>query len=175
MAKKEIVKISDITKFGDSLAKSIRANLRAVTPKLGGAGMVKLSKAQSRAGKTTISIVIGEGKKDPKSPTQPIAGMIRAIESGASPHRISPRKGSRLAFTWAKAVPPFIRGKKMAGTASGGRLSFFYVDHPGMQGFHPIEKSLITTQLRATQELRNDIRGNIKDLLNMTIREINRK
>ena len=70
MAKqKEIVTISDITKFGDSLAKSIRANLRSVTPKLGGSGMVKLSNAQSRAGKTSISIVIGEGKKDPKSPT----------------------------------------------------------------------------------------------------------
>ena len=91
MAKTEIVKISDITKFGDSLAKSIRARLRNVTKKLGGAGMVKLSSGTSRDGQAKISIVIGEGRKDPTSPTQPITGLLMAVERGARPHQIYPR------------------------------------------------------------------------------------
>lgn len=171
----EIVKISDITKFGNRLASSIRANLRAVSKKLGGAGMVKLAKATSRAGKTSISITIGEGRMDPNSPTQPITGLIRAIEGGAKPHRIYPRTKKRLAFNWPTASPPFKRGPKLAGKFPDGRLSFFYVDHPGMAGFHPIEKSIITTMGKATEELKRGIRANIIDSLNVSIREANRR
>lgn len=171
----EIVKISDITKFGNRLAASIRANLRAVSKKLGGGGMVKLARATSRAGKTSISITIGEGRMDPNSPTQSIAGMIRAIEGGAKPHRIYPRTKKRLAFYWPKASPPFKRGPKLAGKLPDGRLSFFYVDHPGMTGFHPIEKSISATLGKATEELRQGVRANIIDALNISIREANRR
>lgn len=172
---KEIVKISDIVKFGNVLAQSIRASLRGVTKKLGGSGMVKLTKGQSRNGLASISIVIGEGKKDPNSPTQPISGMIRAIEFGAKPHIISPRRGTRLAFMWDKATPPFKRGRKMAGQLPDGRLSFFFVEHPGMKGRHPIATSIRRTRGKATQELAKSIRMNIQDMLSITIREINRK
>ena len=176
MAEKQIVKISDITKFGDSLAKSIRANLRSVTKKLGGSGMVKLTNATSRGGNTSINILIGDGKKDPNSLTQPITGLIRAVEGGAKAHVIAPRKGKYLAFKWPGVTPH--RGKvakKYVGKLSDGRLLFNYVDHPGMKGFHPIRKSIETTLRKATPELKASIRKNVVDMLNITIREINRK
>lgn len=157
---KEIVKISDITKFGDSLAKSIRANLRAVTKKLGGSGMVKLSNATSRGGNTSINIVIGDGKKDPNNIKKPITKMIWAIEKGSPPHLIPASNKPYLKFYWER------EGKIFRGLS---------VDHPGMEGFHPIKKSIETTLKKATPELKASIRKNVVDMLNITIREINRK
>ena len=173
--KKEIVKISDITKFGNSLAKSIRARLRAVTKKLGGSGMVKLTNGTSRDGQAKITIVIGEGKKDPTSPTQPITGLLGAVEYGAEPHVISPRTKQTLAFFWPKATRPIRRGGKILGTTMDGKILFSYVDHPGMKGYHPIRDAVAATREKAVDELKLDIRKNIVEAMNITIREINRK
>jgi hypothetical protein len=197
MAKKdpEIVKISDITTFGNRLAIAIRVKLGSITKNLRNKkGLVVLTKGQSKQGRAEITISIDTSLRDPKSPTQSISGLIGALEYGAKPHVITPRTAPGLAFKWPKANVDALRGSlyratytkkgtfrknprqtKFKGFASGGRLAFNWVDHPGMTGYHPIRQALRETRAQATDELRARLKKNVIDSLNFTIREVNKR
>jgi hypothetical protein len=176
MAKTPIVKISNITKFMDSLARSLRSNF-AWSSQI--RKTIRNHPATDRSGNVSGFITIGENEKDKSG--NPLSGMIRAFEWGSGIHGtkrakyiISPKNKTRLAFLWPKATPPYIRGRKLAGTASGGRLSFFYVEHPGVQKRGSIEKSVNATLSKAVPELKLAIRQNIVDIINITVNEINK-
>ncbi len=180
MAKtKKVVMITDVIQFTNTLAKSIRARYASWSGQLGKS--VVNHPATDRNGKVSGFITIGEGMVDKSG--NPLSGMARAYEYGSGIHSptnrrkyiISPKNGYRLAFAWPKASPPFRRGRKLAGTASGGRLSFFYVEHPGVAKRGDIQKAIDATLPKASDDLRLAIRKNMVDIINVTISEINRK
>jgi hypothetical protein len=172
---KEIVKISNITQFADSLAKSIRSRY-GWSKQL--RNSVRLGLAESTSsGNVSIPIFVGVGNDKSGNP---LTGMAGAYEFGSGIHgskhatyQIRPKNGKRLAFNWSKASPPYKRGKKLAGVLPDGRLSFFYVDHPGVEAYPTIKPAVDATLKKATDELKQDIMLNIRDVMNLTIREIN--
>lgn len=169
---KSLVQIKTMNEFGNKLAQSIRNSLR-ISKQLSKPGIVRLGKVTSPKGRMVISIEIG-GQQFKDRNGNPIDPFIRSLESGAEPHIIKPRRKKRLAFFWSKARPPFNkRGRKFAGMSSDtGKLLFFYVEHPGMSGKHPIEKAIDRTLARATDELANNIMGNISDFLDFSLKEV---
>lgn len=158
MARKvRLVKISDITQFANTLARSIRSNLSWST-KLRGA--VKLHPAKESADGATINITIGEGNKS-------LAGMARAFDTGSGLHGkykkkyiIQSKSGKLLAF---QATNDF----------SGRLIRVAKVQHPGVEGKGYIKKSIDATRKKATEELALRVRKNLVDELRLTLKEIN--
>jgi len=159
----KLVKISDITKFGNSLAQSIRANLNWSKQLR---KSVILEKAKDSNGQVSISISVGAKGADKSG--NPLTGMALAYEFGSGIHRtrgvpqrysIRPRLKNNLYFISPGYKTPFI-GK--------------HVLHPGVAQREFINKSRQAIQARATDELRLAIRKNIIGELNLVIKEINR-
>lgn len=170
-----LVKISDITQLADSLAKSLRANLRWSTQLR---KSVKIGKAKEIGDTVSINIQIGVGTD---RQGKPLTGMARAYEFGSGIHATRGRRGTyiirpvnkkRLAFAWPKATPPFRRGKKLAGQLPDGKLSFFYVEHPGVEQREYIEKSKQSILPKVIPELAIRIRQNVKNELKLAIKGI---
>ena len=173
----KLVKISDITQLADSLARSLRANLRWSSQLRKSVGV---GKAVESADTVSIKIQIGVGTDHQG---KPLVGMARAYEFGSGIHAtrgkvgkyiiapISPNK--RLEFVWAKATPPYKRGPKMAGRGyKAGTLSFFYVEHPGVRQREYIQKSKQSILPKAIPELAAKIRQNVKNELSLAIKGI---
>ena len=156
----KIASVSDITKLGDSLAKSIRTNLQWSKQLR---NSVVLSTATERDGRLNINIEVG-GKGLDKS-GNPLSGMARAYEYGSGIHGengmtypIEPKNKPNLIFFW-----------KREGKLFKGR----HVDHPGVAPREYLQKSINSTLPKATEELALNIRTNIVNSLNIEIREMN--
>jgi hypothetical protein len=164
MAKKPLVTIGDITTFGNRLRQSIISNLQWST-KL--RNSVTLERGETDGTVTSISITVGARGVDESG--NPLTGMAAAYEYGSGLHRtkglaakykISARKAPYLFFVSPGYTSPFI-GKS--------------VMHPGVEQREYLRKSYEAIRARATDELRQSVRRNIIDSLNITIKEINRK
>ena len=160
----KIASISDITKFGDSFAKSIRTNLQWSKQLR---NSVVLSTATERDGRLNINIEVG-GKGLDKS-GRPLSGMARAYEYGSGVYA----KGGRgnypiVAFDTSKKTYPFLhfpwKGKHFKGLITW---------HPGVAPREYLQKSINSTLPKATEELALNIRTNIVNSLNIEIREMN--
>lgn len=170
MAKK-LVQISDITKFANALASSLRANLRW-SKQLRKA--VSISRATDSGGNLSITVSVGERDQDKDKSGMPLSGMARAYEYGSGLHatraiarryRIDPRLKPALAFSSTQG------GQGL----QGGIIVRPFVMHPGVNARPYMEKSRQAIQARATAELALDIKKNLIDAMNVTIREINSK
>lgn len=168
--KPKIVTISDITKFGDSLARSLRSRLRW-SKKL--RGQVKLHKANERGDVTTISITIAEGNPD-------LAGMARAFEYGSGLHStrgqrrkylIRPKNRRALWFYMDNPHPDIPIYIKPSGEIG---VTLPKVMHPGVAPRPFIGKAITSTLKKATPELRLSIRRNIIDSLKIELRDLNK-
>jgi hypothetical protein len=160
----KLVTIGDITKFGNSLAQSIRRNLQWSKQLR---KSVTLNRATDTNGKVSITVSVGDKGLDKSG--IPLTGMAAAFEYGSGIHRtkggagkykISARKAKYLFFQSQGYTTPFI-GKS--------------VMHPGVAQREYLHKSYESIRARATDELRQSVRRNIIDSLNVTIKEINRK
>lgn len=174
MARKpKIVKISDITKFGDSLARSIRARLRW-SKKL--RGQVKLHKAKENRDITSIEITIAEGNPD-------LAGMARAFAFGSGLHatrgerevyKIPPKTKRAIWF-------PYPQSKVYPGVVTYVNNGVFGIttkmvkNHPGVESKNYIQKSIDSTMAKATEELKVSIRRNLVDELRLAVKEVTKK
>lgn len=166
MAKK-IVKIADMSSLARKLQTRIKQALKS-SRQLNKEGMVRVGKVKEGRNISSITVEVG-GANFKDAYGNPINPMLYSWEYGAKPHRISPKYAKRLAFFWPKATPPFKRGAKMAGKLPSGRLSFFYVDHPGMMGKMQVTKAYLSTIGELTPELAEKVRGNIINALNFEI------
>jgi hypothetical protein len=155
----KIATITDITTFGDSLAKSIRMNL-AWSKKL--RSSVVLTKATERDGRLNINIEVGAKGTDASG--NPLGGMARAYEYGSGVHGengmtypIVPKRAKNLVFWWKREGVLF-KGK--------------HVEHPGVAPRPYLQKSIDSTLPKATDELAMNIRTNIVNSFNVEIREM---
>jgi len=165
----KIVPISSVVKFADALARSLRANLKWSTQLR---KAVTVSKAVDSGGTVSITVAVGEGKKDKSG--MPLSGMARAYEYGSGLHatraiarryRIDPRLKPTLAFSSTQGG----KGHR------GGIIVRPFVMHPGVNARPYMAKSVQAIRARATAELALDIRKNLVQAMNVTIREINQK
>lgn len=153
--------ISNITQFGDSLAKSLRRNLQW-SKKL--RNSVRLERAVSRDEKTSITIQVGVGTNERG---EPLAGMAKAFEYGSGLHgemgmyyQILPKNWPSLQF-------------KGTNNFAGKIIRAKEVWHPGVEPKEYLQKSIDSTLAKSTDELKKNIRENIVDALNIEIREVN--
>lgn len=188
--RKPIVKPSNIVDFADSLARSIRANYRWSEQLR---NSVVLGKPSERNGNLSIMIIVGAGTDKSKNS---LSGMARAYEYGSGIHAtrgkrgtyiIESKTGGALAFKWdkgaknIKALTRSLFSHKASGTygkylgrASDGRLMFAWVDHPGVKKRGDIQKSIDNISSKPEyKKLATEVRVNVAEILNLTIREIN--
>lgn len=159
-----IVKISDISKFGNSLARSIRSNL-SWSKQLRGA--VKLHVPKNNGGDVSITITVGEGKVDKSG--MPLVGMARAYEFGSGLHGKRARK---------YVIPPRLKKYLMFSSTEGGKglhggvIKVKKVMHPGVQPREYIQKSINSVRQRAVDDLKISIRKNVIKDLKLTLRKL---
>jgi len=163
----QIVKISDITRFGDSLAKSIRANLKW-SKKL--RNKVKLHKGKVNNNGGEISITIADG--DPN-----LQGMARAFEFGSGIHAtrgtrkkylIKPKNARALWFYMENPhpkIPLYIKGGKIG-------VVLPKVLHPGVEARPFISKAIQSTISKATEDLAISVRKNLIEELRIVLKDI---
>ena len=160
----KIVTISSITKFGNSLARSIRSRLKWSKQLR---NSVVLHPAKDSADGATIKISVGENKLDKSG--MPLSGMARAYEYGSGLHRtrgikqryiIQARKKRNLYFVSPGYTTPFI-GKQVL--------------HPGVEARPYMVPAIQEIRGRATAELALDIKKNIINEMNVAIKEIRNK
>lgn len=165
--KVKLVKISDFTKFADSLARSLRANL-SWSKKLRRA--VKLHKATENGGGISAYITIGERSDD-------LAGMARAYEYGSGLHStkgvrakyaIKPKNKRALWF-------PYPQSKVWKGvTYYKGGITTKLVMHPGVEARPYLGKSITATLQKSSPELRVAIGRNIIEYLRIELKDLSR-
>ncbi len=171
MAKKvKLVTLRDITKFGNFLARSIRSRL-AWSAKLRKA--VKLHTAKEGGRGTSITITVGEGSPD-------LGGMAKAFEYGSGIHRrgggskylILPKVKKALWFYLDNPYPNAVIYEKPSGEIG---ITTQKVLHPGVAARPFVAPSVAEAYKRAVPDLALDIRKNIVEYLNLTVKEINSK
>ncbi len=163
----KIVKISDITQFANTLARSLRANLRWST-KL--RGKVKVGRASSRGDTTFIDVTIADGDKD-------LAGMARAFAFGSGIHATRGKRAKYLITPKNKKALwfPYPSPKVFPGTITYIKDGNFGITtkavlHPGVESKDFINKSIQATLAKATPELKVAIRRNLKDELRLALK-----
>lgn len=169
--KAKLITISDITKFGDSLAKSLRANLRW-SKKL--RGQVRLKKAIERGDITSIEVTIAEGNPD-------LAGMAKAFAFGSGLHAT---RGTRRKYTitpktkralWFPYPSPKVYPGAIAYIKDGQfGITTKAVQHPGVESKDYINKSIQSTLAKATPELKVKIRKNLVDELRLSLKGLSK-
>lgn len=167
-----LVKISSFTKFADSLARSLRANL-SWSKKLRNA--VTLHKATEHNGEITAYVTVGE--KDPN-----IAGMANAYEYGSGLHGKSRRKypilgKPYLAFFGTNgygntygAYNPITR----KGVGSKNIVVVRQVMHPGVEARPYLGKSITSTLQKAAPELAVEIKRSLVDYLRISLKDLSK-
>lgn len=163
----QIVKISDITKFGDSLARSIRAHLKW-SKKL--RNKVRLHKGKVNGNGGEISITIADGDRN-------LQGMARAFEYGSGIHAtrgakkkylIKPKNARALWFYMENPhpkIPLYIKGGKIG-------VVLPKVMHPGVEARPFISKAIQSTISKASADLAVSVRRNIVDELRIVLKDI---
>ncbi len=157
-----LVKTSDMMKFANKFAQSIRGSL-TWSRKL--RGSVKLSAVKDEAGMLVAEITVGGNDKN-------LQGMARAFEFGSGVHA-----GKRVRY---KIEPKTKKALSFSSTIGGqghfgGRIARAFVMHPGVNARPFMAKARKTAYKIAKAELTVDIRKNLVDAFNVTIREINNK
>lgn len=155
---KKLVMISDITKLGETLARTIRANYQWST-KLRKA--VKLHKAREDSGGVSIAVTVAENDEN-------LEGMARAYEYGSGEkgkfgkrYRIVPKNFPFLQFEGTNDFAgKIVRAKE--------------VWHPGVSMRGDIAKSVDAVKPRIAESLRVTVRKNIIDSIRVTVKEINK-
>ena len=165
--KVKLVNISDFTKFADSLARSLRANL-GWSKKLRRA--VKLHRATESGGEVSAYVTIGEGNDG-------LAGMAKAYEYGSGLHatrgtrakyQIRPKNKKALWF-------PYPQSKVWKGvTYYKGGITTGLVMHPGVEARPYLGKSITSTLQKASPELRVAIERNIIEYLRIELKDLSR-
>lgn len=166
--KPKLVTIRDVTKFGNFLARSIRARL-TWSSKLRKA--VKLHTAKDSGGSVSIEVTIGEGDEN-------LTGMARAFEYGSGLHRrgggskypIVPRVKKALWFYLDNPYPGAVIYEKPGG---GIGITTQKVMHPGVAPRPFIAPAITEAYKQAAPELALDIKRNVAEYLNVVVREIN--
>lgn len=161
----KLVKISDFTRFVDSLARTLRGNLQW-SKKLRKA--VKVHKVTGVGNGLTSYITIGEGNAD-------LTGMARAFESGSGLHGegrkkyiIRPKNKKALWF-------PYPKSKVWKGvTYYKGGITTGLVNHPGVEARPYVGKSITTTLKKATPELAVAIKRNFVEYLRLELKDLKR-
>ncbi len=163
----KIVKISEVTKFADSLAKSIRGNLQW-SRKLRKA--VKVHRVIGSGDELSVVITVGEGNKD-------LAGMARAFEYGSGLHarnglarkyKISPVSKRALWF-------PYPQSKVWKGVKYyKGGITTQMVMHPGVEARPFIGKSITSTLKKSSEELAVGIKRNLVDYLKLELKDLSK-
>lgn len=166
----KLVPISTISKFGDALARSLRANLQWSKQLR---NSVRLERVKTSGTITSVSVSVGAGKDKSGNP---LGGMARAYEFGSGVHGklnqkylIKPKYKRALWFYMENPndkLPIYINLSGKIGVV----LPF--VRHPGVEPRPYFSKSLSTVIPRMTEELRVDIRKNIMAELKVKIRKI---
>jgi len=172
MAKK-LVPISTVAKFGDALARSLRANLQWSKQLR---NSVRLEKVKTSGTITSVTVSVGAGEDKSGNP---LGGMARAYEYGSGlqgnfrkKYLIKPRLKKAL---WFYIDNPY-EGVKIYEKPSGEiGITVPYVMHPGVSPRPYFSKSLATVIPRMAEELRVDIRKNIMEELNVAIRKVKDK
>lgn len=156
---KKLATISDITKLGDSFARTLRANYKW-SRKLRNA--VKLHKGEDKNGNLSIMVTVGEGDDN-------LQGMARAFEYGSGERG---RRGSKYPI-----VPKHANALSFPGTNDfeGTQVVTKLVMHPGVVPKGNIQKTVASVRGRMAQELKATIRKNIIDNIRVTIAEANKK
>lgn len=170
--KLNLVKISSFTKFADSLARSLRANL-SWSKKLRNA--VTLHKATERNGVITAYVTVGEKDKD-------IAGMARAYEHGSGLHgkfrRRYPIPGKPyLAFFGTNgygntysAYNPITR----KGVGGKNIVVAKQVMHPGVEARPYLGKSITSTLQKAAPELAVEVKRSLVEHLRISLKDLSK-
>lgn len=168
----KLVKISDVSGFGNHLARAVRRNL-AWSGQL--SKSVVLSKAKEEGSVVSITVSVGEKKKDKSG--MPLSGMARAYEHGSGVHGgggkyvILPRKKKALWFYMDNPNANLPLYEK------GGQIGVVLpkVMHPGVEARPYMTPALQEIRGKATEELALAIKKNLIDAMNVTIREIRQK
>lgn len=172
MAKK-LVMISDITKFGNAVARSIRSRLKWSKQLRND---VVLTKGSDNGGVVSISIVVGGTKKDKSG--NPLSGMARAYEWGSGVHAtrglpkkytIRPKNKKALWFYIDNPYPGARIYEKPGGDIG---ITVQSVQHPGVEARPFLSPALRDVLPRATEELRLEIKKNIIENLNISIKKM---
>ena len=152
----KLVKISDITRFGNALASSLRSRYKW-SRQLRKA--VKLHKATDRGEVVSIQITVGEGMVDKSG--NPLAGMAKAYEyGGEGTYPIAPRLATFLSF---RGTNDFA-GRWIRTPNS--------IDHPRMRKRGDIQAAIAATRARATAELKLAIRKNLINEIKVSIKKL---
>lgn len=166
----KIVKISDMTKLADTLARSILANY-AWSKKLRNA--VKVGRAVQGKDTTQISIQIAPGNPD-------LQAMALAFERGSGLHGKRKRKYLITGKPWMAffgtngygntygAFSPTTR----KGVGEKTVVVTKQVMHPGVRKRGDIEKSIQTTLPKASDELKLSIRRNLVNGMKIMLKGI---
>lgn len=158
----KFVKISDLSRFGNHLARAIRRNLKW-SKQL--SKSVVLSKVKEGKNVSSISVSVGSVGTDKSG--NALTGMARAYEYGSGLH--ATRKG-RKKYTIEAKNKPYLKffWKKKNKIFRG--LS---VQHPGVEQREYIKKSFEEVRKKATDELSLSIRNNVAREISLIIREVN--
>lgn len=170
MAKQiKLVKISDITRFADSLARSIRTHLRW-SKQLRKA--VAIGKGVDRNGVVSIEVTVGKGDKD-------LSGMAKAFEYGSGIHATRGKKGKYLIQPKNKRALwfPYPSPKVFPGTMTyikNGQfgVTTLEVRHPGVAPRPFLAPAIESTKKKAIPDLQLAIKKNLTDSLRATIKQI---
>lgn len=171
----KLVKISDISRFGNHLARAVRRNL-AWSGQL--SKSVVLSKAKEEG--TVVSITVSVGEKGKDKSGMPLSGMARAYEYGSGVHSTKGGGGKYVILPRKKKALWFYMDNPNANIPlyeQGGKIGVVLpkVMHPGVAARPYMLPALQSIRARATEELRLAITRNLKEAMNVTIKEIRQK
>jgi hypothetical protein len=157
-----LVNSSDLVKFANSLARSVRSRL-AWSTKL--RGQVRVSAPDTKGGSSTISVTVAAGKNQRGNDLQ---GMARAFELGSGIHgkkrrkyKISPYRKPYLMFPSRHA--PY--------TTLGRIIRVSEVWHPGVKARPFLQPAIDATKKKAIKELGISIRKNARKTLSVNLRD----
>lgn len=169
----KLVKISNISQFGNHLARAVRRNLRWSNQL---SKDVVLEKAKEGRNVVSIEVTIGSKKKDKSG--NPLTGMALAYEYGsgekatrgsAGKYVITPRLKRALWF-YMDNPNPNIPIYEMNGKIG---VTLPKVMHPGVAPRPFLRPAIQEVRGRATKELALAIKKNIGEILSAKVKEIN--
>ena len=165
--------ISTVARFGDALARSLRANLQWSKQLR---NSVRLEKVKTSGTITSVTVSVGAGEDKSGNP---LGGMARAYEFGSGlqgkarrKYLIEPKTKKALWFYMDNPHEEIVIYEKPNGDIG---VTLPHVWHPGVKPRPYFSKSLATVIPRMTEELRVDIRKNIMEELNVAIRKVKDK
>lgn len=171
----KLVTISNISQFGNHLARAVRRQLQWSNQLQ---KSVVLEKAKE--GRDVVSITVSVGKKGKDKSGMPLSGMARAYEYGSGIHStrgsagkyvITPRLKQALWFYMDNPNPniPLYEKDGQIG------VTLPRVMHPGVAARPFLRPAVQEVRARATKELALSIKKNLIQELNVQVRKINGK